>query len=202
MIGPISARVAFAALVAWACVPAPALPQSPSVRGDARLLLQRGPQDVLNLARTSWLCTTSATLDDPPRQGYMYFHPNGHVKMAQVVPASNRERANNMLWWRTREEYDIDDPTGLTWTNLHGPDDGSPWASRPDHARILYGSPPALILLSVPRNGIIHARFVELDVYSRTFVDRGGATDPFALGVQPANSRSTMTCELRRGWLQ
>ena len=202
MIGPISGRVAIAALVAWVCVPATALTQSRSAPGDAPLLLQRGPQDVLNLARTSWLCTTSARLDDPPRRGYMYFHPNGHVKMAQVVPASNRERANNMLWWRTREEYEFDDPTGRTWTDLDGPDDGSIWASRPDHARIVYGSPPALILLSVPRNGIIHARFVELDAHSRTLVDRRGETDPFALGVQPANSRSTMTCELRRGWLQ
>ena len=66
----------------------------------------------MNLARTSWLCTTSARLDDPPRQGYVYFHPNGDVKMAQVVPASNRERANNILWWRTREDYDYEDPTG------------------------------------------------------------------------------------------
>ena len=185
MSGPVSGRVAAAALVASVLVPA-------MVRA----------QDPLNLARTAWRCTTSARLDDPPRQGYLYFHPNGHVKMAQVVPASNRERANKILWWRTREEYDFEDPTGRMWTDLDRLDDGSIWASRRDHARIVYGSPPGLIILSVPRNGTMHARFVELDARSRTLVDRGGATDPFALGVQPGHLRSTMTCELRPGWLR
>ena len=117
-------------------------------------------QDVLNLARTAWRCTTSARLDDPPRQGYEYFHPIGRVKMAQVVPESNRERANTILWWRTREEHDFEDPTGRLWADVD-------W----------------------------------LDARSPTRVDRG-ETDPFALGVQPAHSRSTMTCELRPGWLQ
>ena len=202
MIGPISARMAVAALVVWVCVPATAMPQSPSARADPRLLLQRGAQDVLNLARTSWLCTTSARLDDPPRQGYLYFHPNGHTKMAQVVPASNRERANTVLWWRTREEYDFDDPTGRMWTDLDRLDDGCLWASRPDHARIMYGSPPGLIVLTVPRNGTMHARFVEVDARSGMLVDQGRETDLFALGVQPTHSRSTMTCELRPGWLR
>jgi CubicO group peptidase (beta-lactamase class C family) len=183
MNGPISGRVAAAALAAWVLVHAIV-----------------HAQDVLHLARTSWRCTTSARLDDPPRQGYLYFHPNGYVKMAQVVPASNRERANNVLWWRTREEYDFEDPTGRMWTDLDGPHDGV-WASRRDHARIVYGSPPGLIILSVPRNGTMHARFAEPDARSRTSVDRG-ETDPFALGVRPAQSRSTMTCELRPGWLQ
>jgi hypothetical protein len=200
MTGPISGWVAAAGLVAWVLVPAIARAQSPSALTDARVGPQLGRQDVLNLARTAWRCTTSARLDDPPRQGYVYFHPNGRVKMAQVVPASNRERANNILWWRTREEYDFEDPTGRMWTDLDRLDDGI-WASRRDQARIVYGSPPGLIILSVPEKGTMHARLVELDARSRTLVDRG-ATDPFALGVQPAHSRSTMTCELRPGWLQ
>jgi len=89
----------------------------------------------MNLARTSWLCTTHARLDDPPRQGYMYFHPDGDVKMAQVVPASNRGRANNILWWRTREDYNDEDPTGRKWTDLDWLDDGNIWprgATRPE----------------------------------------------------------------------
>lgn len=158
-------------------------------------------QDGLNLARTSWLCTTSARLDDPPRQGYLYFHPNGRVKMVQVVPASNDERASSILWWRTREEHDIDDPTGRMWTDLDGLEDGTIWASRPNQTRIVYGSPPGLIILGVARNGMMHARFVELDARIQTLVD-GGATDPFALGVRSAGSGQTMTCELRPGWLQ
>ena len=184
MIGPVSGRVAAAVLAASVLVPT--------------MLRAR---DVLNLARTSWRCTTSARLDDPPRQGYVYFHPNGRVKMAQVVPASNRERASTILWWRTREEYDLEDPTGRMWTDPDRLDDGSIWASSRDQTRIVYGSPPGLIILGIPRNRTMHARFVELDARSRTLVDRGG-TDPFALGVEPARSRSTMTCELRPGWLQ
>jgi hypothetical protein len=121
--------------------------------------------------------------------------------MAQVVPASNRERASSVLWWRTREEYDVDDPTGRMWTDPDRLDDGTIWASRRDQTRIVYGSPPGLIILGVPRHGIMHARFVELDARSQTLAD-GGETDPFALGVDPAGSRPTMMCELRPGWLQ
>ena len=184
MIGPIPARVALAALAAWMLVP---------VSGRA--------EDVLNLARTSWRCTTSARLDDAPRQGYVYFHPNGRVKMAQVVPVSNRERASGILWWRTREEYDFEDPTGRMWTDPDRLDDGTIWASRRDQTRVVYGSPAGLIIMSVPRNRIMHARFVELDGRSQALVERG-ETDPFALVVQPARLRSTMMCELRPGWLQ
>ena len=183
MMEPKSGRVAAAALAALVLVPA-MLPA----------------QDVPNLARTSWRCTTSARLDDPPRQGYIYFHPNGHVKTAQVVPASNRARANNVLWWRTREEFDFEDPTGRAWTDLDRLDDDI-WASQRDHTRIVYGSPPGLIILSAPRNRTMYARFVEMDARSRNLADRR-VIDPFTLGVQPAYSRSTMTCEMRPGWLQ
>jgi hypothetical protein len=155
----------------------------------------------MNLARTAWLCTTPARLDDPPRQGYMYFHPDGDVKMAQVVPASNRERANNILWWRTREDYNHEDPTGRKWTDLDWLDDGNIWASRRDEARIIYGSPPGLMILTVSKNRSMHVRFAELDERSRRLAE-GGETDPFALTEHPLGSRSTMTCQLRPAWLQ
>ena len=155
----------------------------------------------MNLARTSWLCTTPARLDDPPRQGYLYFHPNGDVKMAQVVPASNRERPNNILWWRTREDYNDEDPTGRKWTDLDWLDDGNIWASRRDEARIIYGSPPGLMILTVSKNLSMQVRFAELDDRSRRLVE-GGETDPFALTEHPVSPRSTMTCRLRPGWLQ
>ena len=184
MIRPVWGRVTAAVLAAWVWVPVP---------GRA--------QDVLNLARTSWRCKTSARLDDPPRQGYVYFPPSGRVKMAQVVPASNRERATNILWWRTREEYDFEDPTGRMWMDPDRLDDGIIWASRRDQTRIVYGSPAGLIILGVPTNRIMHATFVELDARSQRLADRG-ETDPFALGVHPARSGATMTCELRPGWLQ
>jgi hypothetical protein len=129
------------------------------------------------------------------------FHPDGDVKMAQVVPASNRERANNILWWRTREDYNYEDPTGRKWTDLDWIDDGNMWASRRDEARIIYGSPPGLMILSVSKNRSMHVRFVELDQRSRRLVE-GGETDPFALTEHPLSSRSTMNCQLRPGWLQ
>jgi hypothetical protein len=166
------------------------------------VILERGNrQDILILAGTSWRCITSPTLNDPSRQGYMYFHPDGLVKMAQVVPASNRDRPDSSLWWRTREDYDDEDPTGRKWTDLDWLEDDAVWASRRNQTRVVYGSPPLLMILSVPTKRRMHARLFEVDGWSRTLV-KSGAPDPFSLTAYSARSRSTMTCELRPGWLQ
>ena len=118
--------------------------------------------DALKLARTAWRCTTVAKADDPPRQGYIYFHPNGDVKMAQVVPEHSRGRTITMSWWRSRDQYDAEDPTGRKWIDTEWVDDGNIWASRHDQGRIIYGSRPGLLLLSVPKSEAMNVTVVEL----------------------------------------
>ena len=132
----------------------------------------------------------------------MYFHPNGDVKMAQLVPASNRDRRSNVSWWRTREHYNAEDPSGRKWIDVEWVDDGNIWASREDPGRIIYGSGrPGLMILSVPMNGEIYVTAVELDELSVKLVE-GGENDPFKLTEHAAGSRTTMKCELRPGWLK
>ena len=121
--------------------------------------------------------------------------------LAQLVPVSNRDRRSNVSWWRTREHYNAEDPSGRKWIDVEWVDDGNIWASREDQGRIIYGSGrPGLMILSVPMNGEIDVTAVELDERSVKLVE-GGENDPFKLTEQ-AGSRSTMKCELRPGWLK